>query len=142
MNPRILFLFSLMAMIFSLGLVSCKKAVDNAQQNAMFDVITNGKWTVSRFIVDGNAKTSEYAGYEFQFFRNSVVTAIKDLTPQANGTWSLQTENATITSSFPGQDNPLKRFNAIWLITSASETTVQATTTVNGEVYLLGLLKK
>lgn len=121
---------------------SCKKAVDNIQQNAIYDIITNGRWTVSRFEVAGVSKTSEYAGFEFQFFSNGVVTAFKNGSSNVNGNWNASVENLTITSEFPGQGDPLKRFNTVWFITRTTETTVQARASVAGEEYILGLLKK
>ena len=140
-DSRILSL--LLGAVFLLNISpSCKKAVDNIQQNAIYDIITNGRWTVSRFEVAGVSKTSEYAGFEFQFFSNGVVTAIKDGSSNVNGNWSANIENITITSEFPGQGDPLKRFNTVWFITRTTETTVQARASVLGEEYILGLLKK
>jgi hypothetical protein len=121
---------------------SCKKAVDNIQQNAINDIITNGRWTVTRFEAAGVSKTAEYAGFEFQFFDNGVVTAFKDGSSNVNGKWSANIENITVTAEFPGQGDPLKRFNTIWFITRITETIVQARASVAGEEYILGLLKK
>ncbi len=130
------------AIMFSGAGFSCKKVVDDIQENAIIDIITNGRWTVSLFSVAGVSKTTEYNGFEFQFFSNGIVTAFKQSNPNVNGTWAANVNNVTITSEFPGQGEPLKRFNAVWFITRTTETTVQARASVGGEEYFLGLLKK
>jgi len=142
MRGKGLFVLFILIAFLSITNYSCKKAVDNIQQNAIFDIITNGRWTVSRFDVAGASKTSEYSGFEFQFFSNGVVTAFKELNPNVNGTWNASVENLTITSEFPGQADPLRRFNTVWFITRTTETTVQARASVAGEEFVLGLLKK
>jgi hypothetical protein len=136
------FLLSLLFILLINISTSCKKAVDNIQQNAIYEIITNGRWTVSRFDVAGVAKKNDYTGYEFQFFSNGVVTAFKESNSDINGNWSASIENLTITSEFPGQGDPLRRFNTVWFITRTTETTVQARASVAGEEYILGLLKK
>jgi hypothetical protein len=123
------------------SLFSCKKAVDTVQQNVAFDIITNGQWIVTRFDVGTTPKSSEYADFVFQFFSNGVVTAKKAGNPDINGNWSVRTDVAAINSNFPGQEDPLRRFNGTWLLTRTTETTVQAIRDEAGQTLTLGLRK-
>jgi hypothetical protein len=120
---------------------ACKKAVDQVQQNALYDIITNGRWKVTKFDVGTTPKQAEYEGYEFQFYSNGVVKAFKSGSPDVNGTWDSNIDNLTITSNFPGTTDPLKRFNGIWFITRTTEVTVQAVKSEGTEEYSLALRK-
>jgi hypothetical protein len=130
--------FILLAFVITTS-YSCKKAVDKAQENAINDIITNGRWEVTKFDVASTPKLSEYNGYAFQFFSNGVVTATKSGSPDINGTWQSNISNITITSNFPVNVGPLQRFNGLWVITRFTETTVQATKSEGAEEFLLGL---
>ncbi len=125
------------------GLPSCKKAVDNIQMNAAYDIVTKGQWRVTKF-EKGTTPVSilpEYAGYVFQFYENGVVTAFKTGSTDVNGTWSARTETLSLTASFPGQDDPLQRFNGTWLITKITENTVEGINGENAEPYTVALQK-
>ena len=127
--------------LFSLGFSSCKKAVDNAQENAAFEIITNGQWQVTKFDVGTTPKLSEYSGFIFQFYNTGIVKAMKTGNPDIDGNWSVRTDVAAINSNFPGQGDPLKRFNGTWLLTKTTETTVQAIKDDAGVTYTLALKK-
>jgi hypothetical protein len=134
-------LIILMGSGFLFGLPSCKKAVDNIQKNAAYDIITKGQWKVTKFEKGTASILPEYADYVFQFYENDVVTAFKPGSPDINGVWSASTENLSITTSFPGQSDPLKRFNGTWLITKITETTVEGINGANAEPYTVALIK-
>ncbi len=137
MKKYLIFLFCSLVV----GLGSCKKAVDNAQENAAFEIITNGQWVVTKFDVGTEPKLSEYNGFVFQFFNTGVVKAMKSGNPDIDGNWSVRTDVAAINSNFPGQGDPLRRFNGTWLLTRTTETTVQAIKDEAGVTYTLGLRK-
>ena len=118
---------------------SCKKAVDKIQENAIFDIITNGRWVVTKFDVGTTPSLADYNGYEFQFFRNGVVTAFRSGSPDVNGTWQGNPQNLSINSNFPGAGLPLDRFNGVWFITRTTENTVDAFKTVGTQEYKLAL---
>lgn len=131
-------LISGLLLISSFG---CKKAVDKVQENALNDIITNGRWVVTKFDVGTSPKLTDYDGYEFQFYDNGVVTAFKTGSSNVNGTWNSNVDNLTITSNFPGIGDPLKRFNGIWFITRTTEVTVQARKSEGSDEYSLALRK-
>lgn len=136
---KLLALFS--SLIFAIAICSCKKAVDKAQENAAYDIITNGKWAVIKFDSGSTSLLTEYAAYEFQFYKSGVVTAFLTGSPNVNGTWLGRQETLAIESNFPGAGNPLKRLNGTWQITGATEVSVKGTRTEGSEVYTLWLKK-
>lgn len=127
--------------MLSMASFSCQKAVVKAQENLLYDIITIGRWEVSKFEIGTTNIVDEYAGYAFQFTRSGVVTAIKTGDSNIEGTWLGNTETLSITSNFPVTINPLVRFNGVWLITKTTETTVLAYRVVGSETFYLGLKK-
>lgn len=107
----------------------CKKAVDNIQKNAAYEIITQGQWKVTKFEKSSVSIQAEYEGYLFQFYRNGVVTAFNSGLTNADGTWSAGAETLSITADFPGQADPLKRLNGTWIITKITATSVEG---ING----------
>lgn len=130
---------SLLAVVALLMLGGCKKAVDNAQTNALLDLITTGQWVVTRFEVGAEDKLSEYTPYTFQFFRNGQVAARQSGQPDVVGTWNPIVENLSIQSAFNGAGLPLTRFNGTWSINRTTMTTVEASREEGGVLYRLGL---
>jgi hypothetical protein len=124
-----------------LGLPSCKKAVDNIQKNAAYDIMTQGQWKVTKFEKSSASILPEYSGYLFQFYENGVVIARKQDAPDVSGVWSASTTVLSITASFPGQSDPLKRFNGTWLITKITATIVEGVNGEGAEPLIVGLMK-
>lgn len=134
---------SMLLTIFLLAttLSGCKKAVDKAVENAAYEIITNGKWGIIKFEIGTTSMLSEYASYEFQFYKGGMVTAFLPGSPNVNGSWLGKEDILAIESNFPGVDNPLKRLNGTWLITGATEVSVKGTRTDGSDVYTLWLKK-
>lgn len=141
MFSRINFLGLVSLLFITVSSVSCKKAVDKAVKNAAYEIITNGRWSIVKFEIGTTSYLSEYAGFEFQFYKGGVVTAFLTGSPNVNGTWLGKEDILAIESNFPGADDPLKRLNGTWLITGATEVSVRGTQTIGSDVYTLWLKK-
>jgi len=62
-------------LVFLLG--GCKKAIEQAQENAIIKAMTDGQWTVTNFVDNSNDVTATFSGYKFQYYSNKTVDAIK-----------------------------------------------------------------
>lgn len=139
---KIIKILGFFSMLFMLGSqISCKKAVDKAEENAAYDIITNGRWQIVKFDSANTSLLPEYAAYEFQFFKSGVVTAYLSGGTGVNGSWLGRQETLAIESNFPGVGNPLKRLNGTWQITGATEVSVRGTRTEAFIEYTLWLKK-
>ncbi|HVM88598.1 MAG TPA: hypothetical protein VMT76_10465 [Puia sp.] len=125
--------------VISLG--SCKKLVQQQEQNAVMNIITNGVWYVTLYNNGGTDITASFSGYVFQFKQDGTVIGTKDSISVA-GTWVPNINNYTITSDFPNASNPLNRLNAVWKITDSSIDYVVANTTINDSTANLKLQKQ
>jgi hypothetical protein len=122
--------------------LSCKKAVEKAQEKAVVESITNGFWKVALFQKGPNDVTPGFSAYKFQFKENNTVDAYKNSTVEKTGSWEGNALAMTITSSFGNAPEPLFLLNGIWKITKNSLTRVEANQTVSGEQYVLHLVKE
>lgn len=125
----------------SIASSSCEKVVEQIQENVAYEIITNGRWGISRFDEGSTSLLSEYAPYDFQFYKGGVVIAYFNGNPDLNGTWLGKQETLAIESNFPGAVNPLKRLNGTWIISEASPNSVKSTRKEGSEVYTLWLKK-
>ncbi len=123
------------------GLSSCKKAVDKIQENAIFEIITKGQWIVAKFEKGGSSILPEYTDYVFQFYKNGVVSAMKTGSPNVDGQWSVSTETLSISATFPGAADPIKRFNGTWLITKIEENLVEGVNAGGLEPFVVAFMK-
>ena len=124
-----------------LGLSSCKKFVENVQEDLIVKAMTEGQWRVTSFKRDNNDVTSGFSPYLFQFKNDKTVEAINNGTVESRGTWNGNAENRTIASTFNNATVTLMLLNGTWQITKNSWTYVEATQTVNNEVRTLRLDK-
>jgi hypothetical protein len=131
----------LLLIMLSLSLVNCKKIKENIQEKQAMEWITSGQWKVAGYLQAGTDKTADLAAYTFRFKSNKTVDALKNGTLETSGTWQDDQANRTIDSNFPSAPYPLILLNATWTITNGSETSVNATATVNGELRNLKLSK-
>jgi hypothetical protein len=122
-------------------LFSCKKAIDKKKQDLVITAMTDGRWYVQEYLAGSTNVTSEFEGYEFQFYSNGTVDGIKTAATTP-GTWSGDANNFTITSNFPGSSQPLSRLNGIWKITENDWVYVHAYLVNGSETYYLKLHKK
>jgi hypothetical protein len=134
-------LYVLLVLIGSDYLSSCKKIVQQQEQNALEAVITNGTWVVTRYLQNDSDITAAFSGYVFQFQSNGVVTGTNGPTV-SDGTWTGNISAHTITSNFPAAGYPLNELNAIWTITDSYTDSVAATTTLDSATNILNLHKQ
>jgi hypothetical protein len=137
MKKTIAALILLSALVFC----SCKKLVQQQEQNALVSIITNGTWYVQKYVQDTTDISSSFSAYTFQFRSDGTVTGTNG-TVSINGTWSGDLTSKTITSNFPAGSGVLNDLDGVWKITDSSLTYVVANTTVNSTTNSLRLQKK
>jgi len=120
---------------------SCKKYVQQQEQNALVSLVTNGVWVVTRYLDNGTDITPSFSGYLFRFSTNGTVTGTLG-TVVSNGTWSGDINTKTIISDFPSAGNPLQKLNHTWKITDSYTDSVAANTVVDTSVNVLNLRKQ
>jgi len=123
------------------SLLSCKKTVENAQRDAVVDIMVSGQWSVTKYMKGDSTITPQFAPYKFQFHDNGSVDAIRNGMLEKTGTWKGDATLLTITSSFPGAPYPLPLLNGTFQITKTGLSSVEARMLLNGETHLLRLDK-
>ena len=122
---------------------SCKKAIEQQQKNIIINAMTNGRWYVELYKDTTTDVTSEFNGYEFQFYENGNVDGIKSAVTKSTGTWTTDINSYTITATFPvAADDTLKRLNYTWKITDSYLDYVEAKTATSSGDNILHLRKK
>ena len=121
--------------------VSCKKAIEKKAENMIMDAITNGQWIVEQYFEGSNNISSQFLNYTFQFNSNGTVTGNINNTATP-GTWSANTTDYTITSSFPNTGDPLQKLNGVWKIKDSDWDYVKAVMTTATGADTLILRKK
>ncbi len=129
------------ALLLFVSLASCKKTLEEKARDIVLDAMTSGKWEITKFTVDGNNITSDFAGYSFQYHKNETVDAIKDGSVQSTGSWSGDAANMRISANFTNVSEPLLLINGQWSITNNSWTFVEASQTIGSQVKTLRLDK-
>ena len=130
--------FVLIAILF----FSCKKFIQQQEENAVVKIMTSGVWYVQTYNQNDTGIVAIFTGYTFQFKADGTVLAIKDSATVATGTWVGNVDNETINSNFPGAISPLDKLNSLWKITDSSPTSVVANTMIGANMEFLELLKK
>lgn len=122
--------------------VSCKKAIENKQREVLIDAITNGTWVIQQFKEDTLDITNQFSGYSFKFEENGAVHALYIGSVYADGIWTGDANNYTITSQFPTAINPVKKLNGTWKLTDSYWDYVEAEMTTPTGKNTLHLRKK
>jgi hypothetical protein len=120
---------------------SCKKFIEQQQQNALVKIMTDGVWVVTGYLENDTNITSSFSGYVFQFKSDGTVTGTKE-DSTVNGTWSGDINARTITSNFPSAGPPVNKLNSIWIITDSYPDSVAAKTTIDSNANILNLHKQ
>ncbi|MEJ0102803.1 MAG: hypothetical protein WDO19_09715 [Bacteroidota bacterium] len=121
---------------------SCKKAIENALDDAIIKAMTDGQWAITSFKKNGTDITTEFSSYTFQYYSNKTVAAIKDGTVEYTGTWDGSAVNKTTWASFPGDSLPVTLLNGTWKITNNTWTYVVASQINGSEIKTFRLDKK
>jgi hypothetical protein len=137
MNKRLL----RYVIILLLPALACNKIIEKKKQNVAMDAITDGRWIVKEYKAAGLYVTSEFNGYEFQFYQDGKVDGIQNTTV-TQGNWTGDVNQMTITSNFGAAPQPLSRLNGLWKITDNSYTNVTAYNLNGADTNFLQLQKK
>ena len=111
---------------FLLLFSGCKKAAENAVDDAIIKSLTDGQWVITSFTVNGTDITTDFSGYKFQYHSNKTVDAIKNGIIEKTGNWDGNTANKTTWADFPGASLPIILLNGTWKITNNTLTYVKA----------------
>ena len=120
----------------------CKKAVENIQEDLVIKAMTDGQWVVTSFTQNGNNITADFASYQFKYYSNKTVDAIKSGTVEKTGTWDGNASTMTTSANFTGAAYPLNLINGSWHIDNNSWTFVVATQTNGSETKTMRLDKQ
>src|SRR5579864_4631745 len=124
-------LYYILILFFFTISYSCKKFIQQQEQNAIVSLVTNGQWKVTGYIENqADTLTNDFAGYLFQFNENGTVYGVK-FGQQTNGTWSADVSTKSITSNFPTASYPITLLNHTWTITDSYTDSVAAKTPVD-----------
>ncbi len=118
---------ALIILLFAAGFVSCKKAIENATQQAVTNQITGGKWLVTSYVEGTTNVTSLYTGWEARFTGDGKFTSVKAGTSDTiRGIWSVDIFSQTFTGSYTSSSIPIpahiQKIGATWKIVSADST--------------------
>jgi hypothetical protein len=120
----------------------CKKAVENALEDAIIKSMTNGQWVITNFTENGTDITADFSGYKFQYHSDKTVDAIKNGITEKTGNWDGNASNKTTWADFPGAARPLILLNGTWKITNNTQTYVKAFQTIGTETKTFRLDKQ
>jgi hypothetical protein len=122
---------------------SCKKLIQQQEEKAAMNIITNGNWYVTKYLQGASDLTSDFSGYLFKFNANGVVTGTLNNVSDT-GTWVPNVDAKTITSNFPTAGAPVNLLNAVWKIYDSGSDFVTAayTDTTSNTLHTLGLKKQ
>jgi hypothetical protein len=121
---------------------ACKKAVENVKEDLVMDLITNNLWLISNFKEGTTDLTGNFAAYQFKFNRDGSVLGQKSGEPDAVGNWKGNSDDMSITSSFPSGPAPLDKLTGKWMITKTTLSSVKSNRVAGSITYNLDLVKK
>ncbi|MDX2045392.1 MAG: hypothetical protein SFU87_01315 [Chitinophagaceae bacterium] len=133
--------FFLMLVLTAISIAHCAKKKEEIQKNIVIEAMTSGRWIVQGFTENSVDVSSEFTGYEFQFYENGTVQGIKS-SATTDGSWLGDPSAMTIFSSFPSGNDTLKRLNDTWKIINNTFTLVEARPTNTNRTAYLKLVKK
>ena len=130
----------LIVIILLLG--SCKKKIEDIQQDLVIKAMTDGQWVITNFTQNSNNITSAFTPYKFKYYSNKTVDAIKNGTLEKTGNWDGNATNLTTWADFPSATYPLVLINGTWHIDNNSWTFVVASQVNGSETKTMRLEKQ
>jgi len=127
---------------FILICFSCKKTIENIQEDLVIKAMTDGQWGITNFTLNGTTITGDFSAYRFKYYSNKTVDAINGGTVEKTGNWDGNAANMTTWANFNGAVYPLSLINGTWNITRNSWTYVEATQTNGSDVKIMRLDKQ
>src|SRR5260221_2824306 len=98
MKKSLSVLFFFILIFFS----GCKKAIENALDDAIVKAMTDGQWVITSFKQNGTDITTDFSAYKFQYYSNKTVDPIKNGIVENTGTWDGSAVNKSNCANFPG----------------------------------------
>lgn len=129
--------------LFFLSIIpfSCKKFIQQQEQNYIVDLVTKGTWRITGYQDHQiNNITDSFAGYAFQFNKNNTLYGTR-YGQQTNGTWTVDISKKSITTNFPSAVYPITKLNYTWIITDSYTDSVAAKAAVDSSFNILNLHK-
>lgn len=123
-------------------MTSCKKTIEQIQEDLVIKAMTDGQWKITNFVYNGNNITTDFDTYRFKYYSNKTVDAINNGTVEKTGNWDGNSSNMTTWANFTGAVHPLVLINGNWQITRNSWTYVEASQTVGSETKIMRLDKQ
>ena len=120
----------------------CKKIIEKQKENFVLSVMTEGQWTITKFVMAGDTITSDFSEYSFQFNRDYTVDAIRENAPTIKGNWEGDPDAMNIVALFPLSSEPLSLITGTWHIEDNSLSYVVASLQNGPEERALRLEKK
>ena len=68
---------TLIVLVFATGFFSCKKYIQQQEENAVIKIMTSGVWYVQTYNQNDSSITAMFTGYTFQFFANGTCMQLK-----------------------------------------------------------------
>lgn len=103
--------------------------------------ITDGIWTVEKYLEGSNNITADFSDYDFKFNSDGSVTGTR-AGSTSTGTWAGNISNYSITSNFPTAPDPVIKLNGVWKLTDSYWDYVEAEMTTGAGTNILHLRKK
>ncbi len=126
----------------AVSLSGCKKAVQNQAEDLVLQAMTDGKWIITNFTQNGTNITTDFTGFQFQYYANKTVDAIYNGTVQKTGNWDGSATTMSTWANFANPAYPLVLINGTWHIDNNSWTYVAATQTNGSETKTMRLEKQ
>lgn len=123
-------------------MTSCKKTIEQIQEDLVIKAMTDGQWKITNFVYNGNNITTDFDTYRFKYYSNKTVDAINNGTVEKTGNWDGNSSNMTTWANFTGAVHPLVLINGNWQITRNSWTYVEASQTVGSDTKIMRLDKQ
>jgi hypothetical protein len=123
------------------GITSCKKTIEQIQEDLVIKAMTDGQWKITNFVYNGNNITTDFGSYRFKYYSNKTVDAINNGSVEKTGNWDGNASNMTTWANFTGAIHPLILINGNWQITRNNWTYVEASQTVGTETKIMRLDK-
>ncbi len=138
MKKGILFFLTITIILAS---PSCKKIIDDQKENYILRVMTSGRWYLKHVNENAVDITTDYEDYEFRFYKNGTLEAIKSSETQS-GKWSGDFNSLTFTSDFPASGPPLQKLNKVWKIKDYYPDMVKAEALIPNGLLLIQFKRK
>lgn len=136
------FNFLLVSMLLIASFSSCKKTIEQIQEDLVIKAMTDGQWKITNFVHNGNNITNDFANYRFKYYSNKTVDALNNGIVEKTGNWDGNSNNMTTWANFTGAVHPLILINGNWQITRNSWTYVEANQTTGSETKIMRLDKQ